>query len=267
MFAQGSTIVLPCAAAALLASTGGICVAQSPALPTGALIGTVRNTSGEAISQVRVQVGADSLRLVLSDSSGMFRVAGIAPGLQRVHFRRLGFVPASFSLLIAADESVRVQVVLTSLPVPIAGVEIGAAWRPDLAQSGFYERLRQREQGVLSGTFITPEELENRKPLRTSYVLDGIPGLEMVRGRSGLRVVPHGRNVGRNMTRCIMAVFLDGMELSPETVASGELDLIVDARHVAAIEVYPSPSWSPERFQSTRINHPCGSIVIWTKSG
>ena len=58
----------------------------------------------------------------------------------------------------------------------------------------------------------------------------------------------------------------DVHQLPREDVRDG-INQLVNVFDVGAIEVYPSPSWTPERFQSTRINHPCGSIVIWTRAG
>ena len=237
--------------------------AAQTAVRRGALAGTVRDTAGEAIAQVRVHVGGDTLRFVLTDPAGAFRLPELAPGPQHVHFRRMGFAPASFAVLIEAGEDSRAQVVLSPATQVLPPIEVRERFNPILERFGFYERRRQGEHGALYGTFLSPEDIADRRPFRTSYLLEAIPGLHMVRsGIDPIKVVPRGR------VNCLMAVFLDGFELPPSEVAGGWLDVLANVEHVAAIEVYVSASWMPERFQSMRtIERPCGSIVIWTKSG
>jgi hypothetical protein len=256
----GTLTALQCVAAALLLGGNGPVWAQTPSGGTGALRGVVRDSSRQAIPQVRVSVSPDTTRYATTDSSGAFFMPGVAAGLRRVHFRRLGFAPASFSVLVEADEEVVLQVELAPLPTRLELIEVSRPFSPALGRVGFYERRRQRELGILAGTFITPEEIQARRAPKLTYLLESIPGLIID------REIPRGRAVGRDFRRCQMAVFLDGIELSVEDVRGG-INQLVNVFDVGAIEVYTSPSWSPERFQSTRINNPCGSIVIWTRAG
>ena len=238
---------------------------------TGGVAGVVRATSGQPIVAVRVSAGTDTTRFALSDSAGAFRLAGIPVGVARVHFRRLGFVPAEFSLLIEGGADMRVQVELTPLPTRLPPIEVNRPFSPALAMTGYYERQRMRDQGILLATFMDPEEIERRRPTRISQLFVGVSGLTVqyqeTRGRSVATVL--GRNVGRGR-RCQMAIFIDGVEQQNTLQYSGQLpfdvDMIMGPQNIKAIEIYTFGSRVPEQFQSMRNIEACGSIVIWTKT-
>lgn len=207
----------------------------------------------------------------MSDSSGAFRLANLLPGPAMVRFRRLGFVPAEFAIELVADEPVGIRVELSPLPPVLAPVEVRetAAPSPGLQARGYYDRRRQRETGALSGTFIDPEEIERRRPLNASQLLEALPGVTIERRPNG-RNIPIGNRISwdgraRMGRRCQYAVFVDGYEIDPMAVQGSGIDNLVPVSTVKAMEVYTSPSGTPERFQTTRLEHLCGSIVIWTR--
>lgn len=237
---------------------------QEPLL--GALVGSVRDSSSVGLPLVRVVVGVDTLRSTLTNEVGGFRIENVPAGVHEVHFRRLGYVPASFTLLILADQDTRVQVVLSTIALPLKPVEVSADQDRSLELAGFYERRRQREAGAMNGTFIDPRDIASRPAAQVTRLLEAIPGLTIDRqSRRGRAVaIPRGRAFTQTGQRCQLAVFLDGWELDPRDVANG-LDFLLSPSDVAAMEVYLSASGMPDRFRSMRLLQPCGSVVIWTK--
>jgi hypothetical protein len=248
---------------------------QVPPVPgRGVVGGVVTDSSLGPIALVRVSLASDSSRTHTSDSAGAFWIAGVPAGRHRLVFRRLGFVPAEFDVLVTAADTLRVRVILNPIATALPAIEVAESLlSPSLMQRGYYDRRRQREQGILSGVFIDPEEIERRRPSALTDILQGLPGVTISRTASGGRVLLGNRvsidGRARTLVRCQFAVFIDGYELDPAQVdgrrTSQSIDGFVNARDIRAIEVYTSPSGTPERFQSTRINHPCGSVVIWTK--
>ena len=254
-------------------------VGQDRAQRRGSLTGFVRDTSGQPLPLVLVTVALDTPRIGITDSAGAYRLDGIPPGVHRVTFRRIGFQPAEFSLLVDPDVGQRVTIELVAASVPIDSILItGRIVYTELAVAGFYERERQRREGAGVGRFIMPEEMDQLRTMpKTSHILE-FAGVRLLQVERGLTLWPVGKyNVilrgqpGNILTGpCQMAVFVDGMELDIGLyyiVGSGQgLDAHVAPNDIRAIEVYHSASGTPIQFQSTR-NAQCGSIVIWTKAG
>ncbi|HSA56731.1 MAG TPA: hypothetical protein VLE53_13560, partial [Gemmatimonadaceae bacterium] len=137
----------------------------------------------------------------------------------------------------------------------------------------FYERMRDAEKGINRGFFITPEELDRRKPDLITRVFQGIPGLsvQFPPGRDGRRdkVVYGPLRTGPGGDRCAMTIYLDGLRVFPTlgggagTRVDDSLDTLVIPTDVAAIEIYPYPVDAPPQYQS--LNGRCGVILLWTK--
>lgn len=261
----------PILALLLLATCAPLLAAQQPARSAGVITGVVRDTAGQPVSQVRVSAG-DTTRFAVTDSTGAFRLSGVTPGPQRVHFRRLGYVPAEFSVFVDADEDLRLQVELSALATALDPIDVTRPISEALATVGYYDRKRQRDQGILNGVFIDPEEIEQRRPTRTSHLFSGMPGVDVVYKSARGRSVPflYGRSVNAEGQRCQPAIFIDGVEQGQTPIGGNiqmdvDLDMLINPLDIKAIEVYPFGSRVPERFQSMRNITSCGSVVIWTK--
>lgn len=251
----------------LLLACPSLAAAQQPARPAGAIAGVVRDTNRAPVPQVRVSAGDDTTRFAVTDSAGEFRLSSVAAGMRRVHFRRLGYVAADFTVLVEPAEELRLQVELAALPTTLDTITVSRTIITSLASVGYYERQRLREQGILNATFIDPEEIEQRRPTRTSHLFHGIPGLSVVYQETRGRSIPllFGRTIGRS-DRCQPAIFLDGVEQGG-TGMPMDLDMLISPLEIRAIEVYSFGSRVPEQFQSMRNTQACGSVVIWTKVG
>lgn len=242
------------------------------------LLGQVTDTAGRAVPWALVLLD-DKLPAVVADDSGRFRLRLGARQRATLEVRRIGFRPERFEIAFGADTLVQLAVRLIPVATVLEAQEVRAvATLRTLEVAGFYERLRDRKLGAGSGTFITPEEIELRQPRQITQMLDGVPGVMVVRHRLGRGGTPVGR--GRS---CPMTVYLDGvrLQLAGTSVNEGApgsmlqmmrgdladtggptLDEMVGANDVAAIEVYPRGVNAPPQFQMT--NGTCGIIAIWT---
>lgn len=262
-----------------LAFSAGATFGQEQPAPSGALAGMVRDTSGRPIVMVRVTVSADTSRTVLTDTAGAYHIDRLPPGIHRVSFRRLGFVPAEFQLLVLSGDVRRATVELVPSPLLLDTVTaVGASVHLALERSGFYDRMRQRTEGAGVGRFVTPEELASVQALtKTTHILESF-GVRMIQAERGLSLWPVGAanmilgagSGARAMGPCQMTLFIDGVEIEFGKYWEGGsvqgLDAFIQPSEIRAIEIYQSASGTPLQFQSVR-NAMCGSIVIWTKSG
>lgn len=210
----------------------------------------------------------------------------LGSGRHALAFRRLGFVSRTVAVD-ATDSSARLDVVLAAVPHQLDAETIRAT-APDgsLVSRGFYDRMVDAQKGLIRGSFITPEELELRKPSSVSQILYGVPGIRVARSTTGGGIPMSGSG------NCIMTVFLDGSRFQAfggDATSQGTnsqwsslqdakgnkitarrktpddigIDGYISASDVAAIEVYPRGVSAPARFQL--LNGTCGVLAIWTK--
>ncbi len=248
-----------------------------------AITGTVTDTAGAPLPYCYVRL-ARAQASILCDQAGRFRLGDATFGTNTIEVRRLGYVPARFTVDVE-DTVLDVQIQLTPLATQLQPVTVTASeLNQSLVSEGFYERLRQREMGVGSGVFITPQEIEQLRPQHVTQLLSDRPAVKM--GYTGELAIPWDRNGD-----CILNVFLDGIEVknvygTPENSIQGQrigrgfgsrtgrvlpdritglgIDGLVGPEQVAAIEIYPSGPGVPQQFQ---VFGSCGAIVIWTKRG
>lgn len=195
-----------------------------------------------------------------------------------VRVRRIGYreVVATVNL---ADTTTGLTITLVPLAEQVGAVTVSAAReQAGLRLQGFYDRRLQRQKGLLSATFIGPEELESRNPSKISDMLYGLNGIVLRRTPSG-----DFSAVGTD-SHCTMAVLLDGQEVvrggggGPER---GSVDVVggsapppsqeetginrwIQANDVVAIEVYARGGNMPVSLQA--LDPRCGVIAIWTGS-
>lgn len=266
---------------ALIILTGlGSRPAGAQEAPRGSSVrGVVRAAGGGPLvgsSVVRLGTPPDS---VASDTGGRFVLLGLARGHHYFTVRHVGFVPVDFEVTFLADTSVDVDVpleqhVIVLDTIRVRGAEELGLFERKLRAVGFEERREQAERSATDATFLTPEDIGRRRPLRLSHLLEGSRSVKI--GYAGIIAVAYGRD-----GRCVMSVWLDGQEMRnlfpvrnegrafstnpgspPNPASTPGLDLIA-ASDIAAVEIYPSPSGTPPQFQN--LTGMCGAIVIWTK--
>jgi hypothetical protein len=223
------------------------------------LTGRVVDVSGAPLSYANVQLNFSDR--FMADDSGRFQLP-MPAGSATLIVRRIGFEPGELRLLAMPDTSIRI--VLQPIPVQLKGVTVtGASPFRSLDIHNFYSRMKEYERGAGRGYFITPEDIEKRRPAWITQMAEGLPSIRVcaaasITCRSGppLSEVILGRN------GCKMTVYVDNIR-----VIGGRndepLNMVISAGMVAAMEVYPTALNAPPQFQST--NGTCGVVLIWTK--
>lgn len=127
------------------------------------------------------------------------------------------------------------RIVLTAIPHQLKGVVVsGASAFRSLDIHDFYGRMKDAERGINHGYFVTPEDIERRKPNWISQMADGLP---TVRIRRGFR--PQA-DVLISTNGCTMTVYLDGVRIVGRLNGRDDyINEMVSPGSVAAMEVYP----------------------------
>jgi TonB family protein len=218
--------------------------------PRGTISGVVRDSSGAGIAGAEVSIAGTGLR-AHTNSQGEFRLTNVPAGAVSVGVRRLGFVPAVASIVIAANETAAISVIVAPLAQSLAAIIVRGDRRfEDYGRlAGFYQR-RSRSSG---GHFITREQIDQRNPAQLTDLFRNVPGARIF--SSTFNNVVRFRGM-----RCAPLVWLDGF---PATAAEFDLDTL-DPYIVEGIEVYLGVATVPPEFRWVRGGGSCGAIVIWT---
>jgi hypothetical protein len=252
--------------------------AQAVVPTSSRLEGVVVDTAGRPIASAQVTI-LHTMFTQLTDSAGKFQLRRLAAGETRFSVRRLGYYPGDFDVMLPADSALIVTIHLTPAAILVDSILTDAP-RGDMGLDavGFSERMLQRKIGGGNSTFITEEDIERRHPDRPSDLLITVPGVRLAYERD--TAIPRGRG------GCLMNVWVDGHFMNPylypalsggaggtfarggetarSTVGHGDgLDALIGPHEIAGIEIYPSPSEVPFRFDV--MNSGCGAIIIWTK--
>jgi TonB family protein len=213
--------------------------------------GTVRDALGAPI--IEAHVGVDGMAsTTLTDSLGRFRISGVPVGAAIVRARRLGFTPASASLIVPTSGLDGVAVRLTALPTVLTPVPVrarGADFSGRLA--GYYDRLSRGGHGQ----FITRERIDRENARMLTQLLERVPGVSSTRIRAGGRSV---RLRGRN---CWPLVWIDGTPMP-----AGEVDLdAFPPNSLHGIEIYLGSTGAPMKYTHVRDMSSCGTILLWSR--
>jgi hypothetical protein len=231
----------------------------------------VTDSASVPVQFASVNHGGNTL---ITDRTGKVRIARAQAGRFIAQVRRIGFREAHLEFQLAHDTTV--VVVMNPVATLLQAQQVVARRTSPLDRTGYYDRAIDRQKGLNNGYFITPEELERRKPTRLTQMLQGIPGVRVSQvDRVG--AVPRGTD------GCAMTIYVDGarvqtyatsmtrgtsrmgpMTSSRPGATDVSIDDIVGGSTVDAIEVYPRGAGAPARFQM--LGGTCGIIAIWTKS-
>jgi TonB family protein len=218
---------------------------------SGMLSGVVVD-SGAGMGIVGVEISIDGTTFrTLTDERGEFRFPDGTAGPRTLHFRRLGFRPATVA--VSADGSaVPITVRLAPSTQYLAPVQVRAQRTKYSGRlAGYYERLERRTHGQ----FITRAELERERPAQLTDMLQRSPGIRITRGRPGAQSI---RMRGRD---CRPLVWIDGAPMS-----AGDVDLdSFSPASLEGIEMYMGAGNAPPRYQAARGQSECGTILLWSR--
>lgn len=199
-------------------------------------------------ADVTLSLSADSAPMARAetDSTGAFALDPVPPGSYTLVIRRMGYqeLAYTFDLVEGSDFDVSAALVPQALSLDPIVVAVDRKISPEM-------RTFEARQATGIGTFITREEIERRRPTRTTDIFRTVPlvrvrpnnatGLSMLTMRNG----------------CQPQMVIDGLP-----VASGYVspDLTFRPDDIEAIEVYSAATTPPE-YPYTG----CGTIVVWTR--
>lgn len=217
--------------------------------------GVVTDTTGNALPYVNLQLG--SSRVVTTDS-GRFTIRSASREAFKVLLLRIGFEPTEVHVAAGSDTSLRLSMI--PVAVRLSAVQVlGTAMSSKLDLRGFYGRMRDVERGINRGYFVTPEDLERRKPNFITQMFEGYPSIR-VDTRYGLPGA-----IIRGTGGCQMTVYLDGTriigKLNPR--AEDPVNLMIKPNEIAGAEIYPRGVGAPPQYQE--LNGSCGIVLIWTR--
>jgi hypothetical protein len=189
---------------------------------------------------------------VATDTAGNFVLRAPSEGSYHLRGERLGYrTGVTPPLELESDDTLRVEFRLSVDAVELNPIKVmGYSRRPSGPLGGFYDRARRRA----FGTFVTREDIEDRKPIQTTDLLRTMPGVQLTPSRFGrYNVLLRGG--------CVPRVYLDGI---PIRMAGLTIDDLVHPNELEGIEVYRSSAEVPGEFSTSG---GCGAIALWTRRG
>lgn len=233
------------------------------------LRGRVVDSEGGALTYANVQVNGG--RRYVADDSGRFAIPA-PPGRFSLLVRRIGFAPEEIVFDMSPDTAIRVRMSAVATALPEQRITGRAAF-VSLDLNGFYRRMKDAERGINHGYFVTPEDLEFRKPNQITQMVEGFPSVYMTRTADPKKdIIAGGPCAGANkcvlvagFPRCAMTVYVDRIRIAgkPGNGRDDFVNELVVPTHVAAMEIYPRGIGAPPEYQS--MNGSCGVVLIWTK--
>jgi TonB family protein len=244
---------------------GGILLATPLAAQTDAatdsvipmVTGVVWTPVNVAVAGARVTIarpGPAGAESVITDDDGAFRFRAVPRGPVTFQVRRVGFAVATVTLDVPSADGGPMLLELTPTAPSLTPVVVRAA-RPTAPIGPFTAFNQRRSTGF--GHFITREEIERRRPMRTTDLFRMVPGARLGRNAIG---TPSVRFRG---STCDPEIVLDGMQLGPgvfdiDAVAPGSIE---------GMEIYSGAATVPIEYRKGFGRTSCGLIVFWTRQG
>ncbi len=230
---------------------------------TGSIRGRVIGEDGAPVSDAEIRFSAG--KPLLTGPDGEFIAQGVPVGPISIDVSHLGLGRAAGEVVVAAGQTVTVEMRLSSHPIELEPLVVVAV---RYSSGGMLAEVRRRAESAW-GTVLMGETLESRQRTATRTT-------DMLRD-TGLEVYENGRVVFFRRTQCAPHVYLDGVRITrvprsgpipgfdhPIEEAADALNM-VDPATLAAIEVYRGPAEIPGEFLDSDAR--CGVILLWTRRG
>lgn len=220
-----------------------------PARDSSRLVGTVLDGASDApIAGASVEISdahsGERVAGAEADSLGMFSFPAVAAGPYRVTIRSFGYQDLSRDLVLGPRAETELSVSLVPEAMDIEPVFVTVERRASGAMRDFE---RRRSLGI--GSFITRQDIEQRRPHQVTDLFRTMAGVRIVRDRYGAaRLLLHGQ--------CTPKLYIDGVASFEGT----SLDLILHPDDVEAIEIYTTATVPPQYSRGA-----CGVLVVWTR--
>jgi hypothetical protein len=231
--------------------------------------GVVVDSLGKPIVAATVDVPGPA-RSAVTDDQGAFRIAGIAPGNQRVVVRRIGFRSIDTTLAFSADRTVQRRFELVRA-VTLDTV-IVAESPFDRVMASFDEN---RRLGL--GQFKTRGDLAKLGNVTMDAIFQPMRGARVARGRRGegwlvgisggpreVKPAPEDSALRGAKPYCYAQVWIDNVLVYRGVDKEPLFDLnSLRADGVEAIEYYANLATMPSRYVSS--SSTCGVLVVWIR--
>lgn len=222
----------------------------------GRLSGTVVSADGSRPlggALVRITDGP----VVRANELGEWTLVDAPAGTRVLEVRAVGFYPMRRAVDVVPDGG-PVRITLSTFKAMLDTVRITAVRVADRFASGFEERQRS---GL--GHFLTAEDIMRRGAVDASDVFKNLPGVRIYDGAIVMRSAFKPGGVAANEEgnyACRPMFYVNGLPMFD--IGTGELDAMMRARNIRAVEIYDEATVPPQ-FQLPMSG--CGAIVIWTK--
>jgi hypothetical protein len=195
--------------------------------------------------------------VALANERGEFTLMDAPAGTRMIEVRAVGYYPMRRAVDVVPDAA-PVRVTLSTFKAMLDTVRITAVRVADKFASGFEERQRAG-----FGHFLTADDIAKRGAVDASDVFKNVPGVRIYAGSIVMRSAFKPGDVAANEEgnyACKPMFYVNGLPMFD--IGTGELDALMRARNIRAVEIYDEATVPPQ-FQLGMSG--CGSIVIWTK--
>ncbi len=227
----------------------GVAATAAATTPSGnsRLSGRVIAADGTPVPNARVAVKGTTL-VATADSSGAFRIGGIAAGTRALEVTALGYTPMRTSADFRPNRETTITIPFGAKVATLGSVKVtGAA----ADRSGFQKR---RTAGI--GYFLDANTIEQRGAMNVAMALQTAPSLRV----NGADTQNPGRPRISGRNQCTPTVYMDGLLLRG---GLADVDDVLTVRRVGGIEVYANPSEAPPQYAS---RSDCATILVWTRA-
>lgn len=242
----------------------------------------VSDSTRQPIAGAEVAV-TDLGKSVVTDVHGAFKLTGIPAGEHQIFVRRIGYGAADTRFAFSGHETVERRIVL-GRAVTLETVSVSAK-ATEREMASFEEN---RRLGL--GHFMARDELEKYTGMKLTSVVQQLPGVLVVNGRTAgawvtSRRAPaalcppgsrqclesHGIYVPESFelrqgiqVACYALVYLDGVLMNGAREPTEPFDISTFApEQIEAMEFYAGPSETPLKY--SRMGSDCGVLVLWRR--
>lgn len=248
----GSSVATEVMVAADSSAGDSVRVAARVSRGVGRMRGVVRRSDGRPVPGARLVFWGSGIEGE-ANTEGLFALRDLPTGTWTLETRAVGFLPVRQAIDVLPDHEVVADVTMEALSSVLDTVRV-------VTQRIYLSRQMQefedrRRAGF--GYFMDEDAINRRNPIFVADLFQMAPGLSVMPSRGfGYSIVMRGRGMGGGY--CIPAFFVDGMRI---LVEEGNLDQVVNAADIRAVEVYSHASNVPPQFNAMV---GCGSVVIHT---
>lgn len=243
---------------ATIVSIAFVCLTMSPQVVrpqaghTAILVGTGDAETGNFLSGVQVRISALNL-VSVTDSMGRTRLEGVRKGTYTIEARRVGYAPLTAPVLVRAEDSLEVILLLRSTATRLDTVVV--------ASRAVTMHLREFETRRARGTgqFVTGAQIDSVPGASLKAILEArVRGVTAVGGDGGMHVMT-GRQATEDAlvpgsggaSACWPVIYVDGVQLADDTGRGPDIGFVSPAS-IGGIEFY-APSEVPAEYRSSGV--------------